>query len=205
MTRLFQRQLPISRVDWEHLTDFIQGQDILLGLHPEHENFKPTEGSTTAKDYYCLTQGCSMQFTNKGSAHSHIQVAILIMGLFCPLDWARWLQPMVWSLSESVSILKTPGSWHFIWVRAFRGRIQLILPIKGQHKICHSHSGFIVSDAHCWSWRVGCFTWFSCQDFQLTWPTLSLTTSQMTGPDIPIIFVFTFVLKREMKLYYAFL
>ena len=87
MTRLFSTWLPISRVDWWHHTDFIQGQDIPLGLHPEHENFELAEGGASAKDYNCLAEGCSMQFTIKESACSHIWASHSHMGLFYP--WTR--------------------------------------------------------------------------------------------------------------------
>ena len=86
------------------------------------------------------------------------------LGAFLPLDWARWLLPMIWSLSELGSIPETPGqcpwcgSQHFVQARTFWGRKKLILPIKGQHKICCPSSRFIISDAHCQSWRVSHLT-----------------------------------------------
>ena len=131
MTRLFQMWLPICRVDWWHLPSFIQGQDILLGLHPEHENFKPVEGGTSTKDYNCLTDACSIWFTNKELVCCHIWVA---HSHTLPLDHTRWLMPMGQSLSEVGSIPKMPGQcpwcgpWHLIQVRAFRCGIELFFP-----------------------------------------------------------------------------
>ena len=86
MTKLLTTQLPIAEGDQRHLADFIQGQDIPLGLHPKHENFKQVEGGTSAKDYNCLVEGYGMLFTNKELAHSHIWVAHFHTVLFCP--WA---------------------------------------------------------------------------------------------------------------------
>ena len=84
MTRLFQVQLLISRVGQMCLTSFIQGQDIPPALCPECENFKPAEGATSAKDYHCLVEECSIQLTIKEVACSHIWVFHSHMGLFCP-------------------------------------------------------------------------------------------------------------------------
>ena len=95
MTQLFKTWLPISRIDWRHLTIFFQGHDIPLGLHPEHENFKPVEGEGSTKDYNCLAEGCSMQFTNKESVHSHIQVTFSHTRLFFP--WHRLDGCLLWS------------------------------------------------------------------------------------------------------------
>ena len=87
MTRLFSTRLLISEGDWRHLINFISGQDILLDLHPSHENFKRTEGCILSKDYNCLVEGCGRCFTNKESVYSHIWAVHSLMGLHCP--WVR--------------------------------------------------------------------------------------------------------------------
>ena len=45
MNSLFSTWLPICKGDLRCLTNFIQGQDILLDLHSDHEHFKRTEGA----------------------------------------------------------------------------------------------------------------------------------------------------------------
>ena len=84
MTRLFSTYLPISEGDERHLTNFIQGWDIPLDLHPDHDNFKRTEGVTSANDCNCLVEGCGRHFTNKESDSSHICAVHSLMGLHCP-------------------------------------------------------------------------------------------------------------------------
>ena len=58
MTKLFTSWLPITEVEQRSLANFIQEWDIPLELCHQHENFKPVEGGTSAKDYNCLTVGC---------------------------------------------------------------------------------------------------------------------------------------------------
>ena len=88
MTRLFSTQLLISEGNQRHLTDFIHWQDILLGLQPNHENFKRMEGGASSKGYNCLAEGCRSHFTNKESAHSHIHAIHSFIGLQC--SWVRF-------------------------------------------------------------------------------------------------------------------
>ena len=54
MTRLFSTQFPISEGDQRCLANYIQRWDILLDLHPNHDNFKRREGGVSSKDYKCL-------------------------------------------------------------------------------------------------------------------------------------------------------
>ena len=84
MTRLFSTCLPISEGDHRYLTNFIQGWDITLDLHPDCENFKMAEGGTSSKDYSCLVEGCGRHFTSKKSACSHIHGVYSLTGLQCP-------------------------------------------------------------------------------------------------------------------------
>ena len=87
MARLFSTWLLISDGDQRCLTNFIQGKDISIYLHPDHDNFKRTEEGASSKNNNCLAEGCGSHFTNKESACSHIQAVHSHTGLFCP--WIR--------------------------------------------------------------------------------------------------------------------
>ena len=100
--------------------------------------------STSAKDYHCLAEDCSMPFTNKEVAHSHILVAHSHMGALLPWIQARWLLP-TWSdpFQNQVGILQTFGQYpwcgpgHLIQAMGWLG-CGVQLHQKGQHKRCQS-------------------------------------------------------------------
>ena len=128
LIRLFSTLFPISKGDWRHLTDFMQGWDIPLDLHPNCENFKRTEGDTSSKDYNCLVEA----FYQQGIyPQSHLCSPFPYRAPL-PLGQAWWLPPTSLLFSELGSIQEAP--WHcpwcwsrnVLWTWGFRGQLVLI-------------------------------------------------------------------------------
>ena len=121
---------------------FYYVEDILLGLHPECKNFKPGEGGTSAKDYNCLAEGCSMQSTNKESAHNLIWVALSHTGIFLNLDRPDGCHPWCEPFQNWEAFWKHLASIHgMALTHCMDWRIQMwnraAFPIRHEHTYVH--------------------------------------------------------------------
>ena len=84
MTRLFSTQLPISEGDQRDIADFIQGENIPLDLHPDHENFMRMEGGASSKDYNCLAEGEGGVVPTRNQPAVIFMQSIPLWGSFAP-------------------------------------------------------------------------------------------------------------------------